>query len=79
MTRLAKKLRALATGKELPWKQIVSLIEAYGGKVLVPRGGGSHFRIYIEGYDPITVPVHGGKIKRIYAEQIALLLEKVEE
>lgn len=77
MSKLAKRLRALANGKELPWSQIVSLVEAFGGDVLPPRGGGSHFKIVFANYEPITVPVHNGKIKRIYALKIAELLEDI--
>lgn len=41
MTTLEKKMKALSAGKELPWDQIVSLLENYGARVEPPRGGGS--------------------------------------
>ena len=39
-----------------------------------PRGGGSHFKLICEGHVTIVVPVHNGKVKRIYARKIAELL-----
>lgn len=74
MSSLEKKLLALANGKELPWNKIVSLLLAYGVVVEPPRGGGSHHKIICEGYDTIIVPVHNGKVKRVYARKIAELL-----
>lgn len=77
MTTLEKKMKALSAGKELPWDQIVSLLENYGARVEPPRGGGSHFKIIYPGHATIIVPVHKGKIKRIYASKIASLLEEL--
>lgn len=79
MSKLAKRLRDLANGRELPWSQIVTLIEAFGGTITPPRGGGSHFKIIFSNHEPIIVPVHNGKIKRIYALKIAELLEEIGE
>lgn len=77
MTTLEKKMKALSDGKELPWEQIVSLLESFGAKVEPPRGGGSHYKIICPGHATIIVPVHKGKIKRIYASKIAALLEEL--
>lgn len=77
MTTLEKKMKALASGRELPWEQIVALLESFGAKVEAPRGGGSHFKIIYPGQETIIVPVHKGKIKRIYASKIAALLDKI--
>lgn len=74
MSSLEKKLLALANGKELPWNKIVSLLLAYGVVVEPPRGGGSHHKIICKGHDTIIVPVHNGKVKRVYARKIAELL-----
>lgn len=65
---------ALAQGKEFSWSQLVTLLAAYGVSVESPRGGGSHFKLLCPGHDTIIVPVHNGKVKRIYAKKIAELL-----
>lgn len=78
MTKLIKRLHALADGRELPWKKIAALLEAYGGVILPPRGGGSHYSIYFKGYNPVTIPVHDGKIKRIYVTKLVEILEELE-
>ena len=77
MTTLEKRMKALSDGKELPWEKVVTLLEKFGAEVEVPRGGGSHFKIIYPGQDTIIVPVHNGKIKRIYASKIANLLVKI--
>lgn len=77
MTTLEKRMKALSDGKELPWEKVVTLLEKFGAKVEEPRGGGSHFKIIYPGQDTIIVPVHNGKIKRIYASKIANLLVKI--
>ena len=74
MTTLEKRMKALSDGKELPWEKVVTLLEKFGAEVEAPRGGGSHFKIIYPGQDTIIVPVHNGKIKRIYASKIANLL-----
>ena len=74
MSTLEKKLLALAEGKDLPWNKIVALLKAYGVLVQPPRGGGSHSKLICEGHVTIVVPVHNGKVKRIYARKIAELL-----
>ena len=79
MSTLEKKLLALANGKELPWKQIVKILETYGIIVQAPRGGGSHYKIICEGHETIIVPVHHDKIKRIYAKKIAELLADIDK
>ena len=77
MTTLEKRMKALSDGKELPWEKVVTLLEKFGAKVEAPRGGGSHFKIIYPAQDTIIVPVHNGKIKRIYASKIANLLVKI--
>ncbi len=82
MSALEKKLLALAQGRELPWSQLAALLAAYGVSAEPPRGGGSHFKLVCPGYDTIIVPVHNGKVKRVYAKKIAELLldlDKKEE
>lgn len=74
MTSLEKKLRALANGKDLPWDQTKALLEKLGAEVIPSRGGGSHFKIVCKGYSTMYIPVHKGSIKKIYAHQIASLL-----
>lgn len=79
MTTLEKKLLALANGKELPWAKTAALLEKLGAKILPPTGGGSHFKIIYPGHDTIIVPVHKGKIKKIYANKIAALLSDIAD
>ena len=79
MSTLEKRLRALASGKELPWKQVVARLEAYGAMALPPTGGGSHHKIIYPEKETIIVPVHRGYIKKIYASNIAKLLEDINE
>ena len=38
--------------------------------------GGSHYKIFVKGKLPLTVPVHNGKIKKIYAKKIAEFLSE---
>ena len=78
MSTLEKKLLALANGKELPWNQIIKILEAYGIIVQTPRGG-SHHKIICEGHETIVVPVHNGKIKKVYAKKIADLLADIDK
>lgn len=77
MTTLEKRMKALSDGKELQWEKVVTLLEKFGAEVEAPRGRGSHFKIIYPGQDTIIVPVHNGKIKRIYASKIANLLVKI--
>ncbi|MBQ9763622.1 MAG: type II toxin-antitoxin system HicA family toxin [Phascolarctobacterium sp.] len=75
MSKLEKRLRALANGAELPWSKIVALLESLGVVVQNPSGG-SHFKIFIKGKTPLTIPVHNGKIKKIYAKKVAEFLSE---
>ena len=79
MSKLEKRLRALAAGKDLPWDKIVVILEHYGVTVQPPRGGGSHFKVFVEGREPLTVPVHSGKVKKIYAQKISEFLKEFIE
>ena len=79
MSTLEKRLLALANDKELPWSKTAALLEKLGAKILPPTGGGSHFKIIYPGHDTIIVPVHQGKIKKIYANKIAALLADIAE
>ncbi len=74
MPSLEKKLCALANGRDLPWDQTKALLEKLGAEVKPPIGGGSHFKIVCKGYSTMYIPVHKGSIKKIYARQIADLL-----
>ena len=74
MTFLEKKLRALANGRDLPWYLSIALLEKVGAEVKPPTGGGSHFKIVCKGYSTMYIPVHQGSNKKIYARQIANLL-----
>ena len=76
MSKLEKRLRALASGVELPWGKITALLESLGVNVQAPTGGGSHYKIFVKGKAPLTVPVHNGKIKKIYAKKIAEFLSE---
>lgn len=76
MSKLEKRLRALASGVELPWGKIVALLESLGVNVQAPTGGGSHYKIFVSGKSPLTIPVHNGKIKKIYARKIAEFLSE---
>ena len=79
MSTLEKKLLALAQGKDLPWNKLVSLLAGYGVEVRPPRGGGSHHKLICPGYDTIIVPVHDGRVKKIYARKIAELLQDLDK
>ena len=74
MTSLEKKLRALANGKDLPWDQTKALLERLGAEVKPPTGGGSHFKIRYSDRQSLSIPVHNGKIKKVYARIIANLM-----
>lgn len=74
MSKLEKRLRELSNGVELPWYQITTLLEGLGMKVQAPTGGGSHYKIFVKGKPPLTIPVHNGKIKKVYAKKIAEFL-----
>ena len=75
MSKLEKRLRALASGVDLPWNKIVALLESLCVNVQAPTGG-SHYKIFVKGKLPLTVPVHNGKIKKIYAKKIAEFLSE---
>lgn len=79
MSTLIKKLKAFIAGKELSWNELRDLLIAFGAVVQEPRGGGSHFKIIFSGKPTFIVPVHKGKIKRVYARKLAELLEEYEE
>lgn len=71
MGQIEKRLRALSEGKELPWNKVVTLIEHFGATVQAPRSGGSHYKVFIKGKPTLTIPVHNGKIRKIYAKMIS--------
>ena len=73
MTKLEKELKALSNGKDMPWDKVVRVLNRCGMKVQNP-GSGSHYKIFISGRAPITIPVHKGKIKKVYAKKIAEIL-----
>lgn len=73
--QIEKRLRALSEGKDLPWNKVVTLLEHFGAIVQAPSGG-SHYRVFIEGKPPLTIPVHNGKIKKVYAKMIAQYLNE---
>ncbi|MBQ7884377.1 MAG: type II toxin-antitoxin system HicA family toxin [Phascolarctobacterium sp.] len=75
MSKLEKRLRALANGAELPWSKIVALLESLGVNVQAPTGG-SHYKIFLIGKPPLTIPVHNGRVKKIYAKKIAEFLSE---
>ena len=58
---------------------LVSLLAGYGVEVRPPRGGGSHHKLICPGYDTIIVPVHDGRVKKIYARKIAELLQDLDK
>ena len=58
----------------IAWDQTKALLEKLGAEVIPSRGGGSHFKIVCKGYSTMYIPVHKGSIKKIYARQIASLL-----
>ena len=75
MTSLEKKLRALANGKDLPWDQTKALLE----RLKPPTGGGSHFKIRYSDRQSLSIPVHNGKIKKVYARIIANLVDDIQK
>ena len=76
MGQIEKRLRALSEGKDLPWNKVVTLLEHFGATVQAP-GGGSHYKVFIKGKPPLTIPVHNGKIKKVYAKMISDYLHEV--
>ena len=46
MSKLEKRLRALANGAELPWSKIVALLESLGVVVQNPSGGSQNKRFF---------------------------------
>lgn len=73
--QIEKRLRALSEGKDLPWTKVVTLLEHYGANVQTPNSG-SHFKVFIKGKPPLIVPVHNGRIKKVYAAKIAEYLNE---
>lgn len=76
MGQIEKRLRALSEGKDLPWNKVVTLLEHFGATVQAPSGG-SHYKVFIKGEPPLTIPVHNGKIKKVYAKMISDYLHEV--
>ncbi len=75
MGQIEKRLRALSEGKDLPWNKVVTLLEYYGAKVQPPNSG-SHFKVFMHGKAPLIIPVHNGRIKKVYANKIAEYLSE---
>ena len=76
MVQIEKRLRALSEGKDLPWNKVVTLLKYFGATVQAPSGG-SHYKVFIKGKPPLTIPVHNGKIKKVYAKMISDYLHEV--
>ncbi len=72
--KLARKLRP---GKgEYDFRDVRKFLEECCGLFFRPGGKGSHFVFYLNEDDPdnvnsqITIPVHGGKVKKWYIEKM---------
>lgn len=66
-------------GKDLPWDQTKALLEKLGAEVKPPTGGGSHFKIRYSDRQSLSIPVHNGKIKKVYARIIANLIDDIQK
>ena len=73
MPKLEKDLKALSKGKDLPWDKVGRVLNRCGMQVQ-NSGSGSHYKVFIIGKAPLTIPVHKGKIKKVYAKKIAEII-----
>lgn len=62
---------------EVRFFEVRKLLERYGWELA--RISGSHHIFLKSGEDPISIPVHRGKVKSVYVKKIRRICEEQEE
>ena len=65
----------LSLSKDVRFDEIRKVLEFYGYKMTIPRGGSSHHIFRKEGKEPIVIPKHD-IIKKVYVERIKKVIEE---
>ncbi len=79
MSRWDKLLKKILTlSKDLRFDELRKVLESYGYKMTVPKGGSSHYTFRKAGCQPITIPKHE-PIKKVYVEMVKQVVESEAE
>ncbi len=79
MSKMQKRLERLLRGGEDRWDVIKTILEYYGCGC-DPPDGDSHWAVYHNDIqEPLIIPVHNNRIKRVYIKRIIRFLECIEE
>lgn len=75
MSKWDKLLSRIYTlSKDLRFDELRKVLESYGYKMNVPKGGSSHYTFRKPGCQPITIPKHE-PIKKVYVEMVKQIVE----
>lgn len=74
--KLIQRIKSL--DKNLRFEEIQKVLEHFGYKVKVPRGGSSHYTFRKNGSAPITIPKHK-YIKTVYVELLRDVIVEEEK
>ncbi len=66
--------RILTLSNDLRFDELRKVLESYGYKMNVPKGGSSHYTFRKTGCPPITIPKHE-PIKKAYVELVREIVE----
>lgn len=69
--------RICLLSKEIRFDELRKVLEGYGYKMTVPKGG-SHYVFRKKGHNSITIPKHE-PIKKVYVEMVKNIVESEEE
>ena len=66
--------RILSLQKSIRFDELCKVLESYGYRMSVPKGGSSHYVFRKAGCQPITIPKHE-PIKKVYVEMVRQVVE----
>lgn len=70
--------KILNLNKDLQFSEVQKVLESYGYKMRVPRGGSSHVSFWKENKETITIPKHE-PIKIAYIKLVKNAIEQEEQ
>ncbi|UJL45613.1 type II toxin-antitoxin system HicA family toxin [Virgibacillus sp. NKC19-16] len=78
MSRIEKKFEKIIRSPDnTDWRELETLIKYYGCQV---KEGRSHKIVFHKIRNrPLTISVHGGKVKTVYVKEIIKLIEEIRE
>ena len=70
--------RICLLSNDLRFEELRKVLEGYGYRMKVPKGGSSHCTFRKPGCPPITIPKHE-PIKKVYVEMVKQIVEREAE